>query len=396
VSRRALLPLLLLAALAPLARAAGPIQPADPQALLRVASTLSGLPVRRPVPIVVESEARFRQRSLAAHDRAYSRAAQSYDEALYGALGLAGALRPRLLAGLTQAALYDPRTRAVYVPRGRTAPRGVLLEQLVHALQDQAFDLRRLPRRNGARDAALAALAAVDGHASLVARGAAAAATPGRGAPLARFLALERGFPEAVGVRLAATLRNLGGEPAVLGPLRRFPETTEQVFHVDKLLERERPSPIILPASVLGLELASSDTFGELDVRALLASFEVPRLDRAGTGWGGGRSAIYGHGTREATVLALDWDEELDALEWLEAVRGFVDHAFDPVAPGRPAQTPCPASTCWELAGHPIAAERSGVRTALVVGPDLPTAGRIARALVGLTVELHSRPQLEG
>lgn len=396
MSRRLLLPLLLLAALAPLARAAGPVQPADAKALLRVASTLSGLPVRRPVPLVTESEARFRQRRLAAHDHAYPRTAQSYDEALYRALGLTGALRPRLVAGLSQAALYDPRTRAVYVPRGRTAPRGALLEQLVHALQDQAFDLRRLPRRTGARDAAFAALAAVDGQASLAARGGAVAATPGRGAPLARFLALEGGFPGAVGVRLAATLRNLGGEPAVLGSLRRFPETTEQIFHLDKLLERERPSPIMLPASVLGLDRAGADTFGELDVRALLAAFAVPRLDRAGTGWGGGRSAIYRRGGREAMILALDWDGELDALQWIEAVHGYVDRAFDPVAPGRPAPTPCPASTCWELAGRAIAAERSGVRTALVVGPDLPTAGRIARTIVGLAVEQQTQPKLEG
>jgi hypothetical protein len=395
--RRSLLSLSLVAlAGVPLAHAAATITPAESKALLRVASTLSRLAVHRPVPVVTEPAARYRFRRLAAHDRLYSRARQAYDEALYSALGLTsghGALRKALVSSLTRPALYDPQARRLYVPRGRGG-RSAVLHELVHALQDQAFDVRRTRALAGNRDARLAATAVIEGHASLVAtllRPRARAIHGGRG--LARFLALEHGFPSTSGERFAVTLRNLGGNLAVFGALRRLPETTEQILHVDKFLERERAIPLALPAAAAGLTRSGSDTFGELDVRALLASFAVPRLDRTGAGWGGGRSALYRGGGREAAVVALDWDEELDAVEWDEAVHAYVDSAFDPGTPGPPATTPCTASACWDLPGHALAFERSGRRTALVSATDLATAARLARVILGFPDPL---PPLDG
>ena len=395
--RRSLLSLSLVALVAlPLAHAAAAIAPAESKALLRVASALSRLAVHRPVPVVPEPAGRYRASRLAAHDRLYPKARQTYDEALYTALGLTSgrdALRKALVSGQTQPALYDPQTRRLYVPRGPVG-RTAVLHELVHALQDQALDLRRARALAGNRDARLAAAAIIEGHASLIAtllRPRAHAAHGGSG--IARFLALERGFPSTIGQRFAVTLRNLGGNPAVFGALRRFPETTEQIFHVDKFLEREQAVPIALPVEAAGLTRGGADTFGELDVRALLATFSVPRLDRAGSGWGGGRSALYRRDGREAAVVALDWDEELDAVEWDEAVRAYVDSAFDAGSPGPPATTPCAASACWELRGHTLAFARSGRRTALVFGPDLVTAALVARSILE---PVDSRPQLEG
>lgn len=372
----------------PLAHAAGGIKPAESKALLRIASNLSGLPVRRAVPVVTETDARYRQRLILAHDRFYPSSVQSYDEALYTALGLTtgrGVLRKAIVSNQRRRALYDPQTRKLYVPAGRIE-RTALLQELVHALQDQAFDLRRGRALAGSRDAGFAALGAIVGHSSLVAKLLGPRTIASHGAPrLSRFLALERGFAETIGERFAVRLRNLGGNKAVFSSLRRFPETTEQIFHIDKFLEREQALPIALPVDAAGLTLAGDNTFGELDVRALLATFDVPRLDHVGEGWGGGRSAIYRAGAREAALLALDWDEDLDALEWDEAVHDYVNEAFDADVPGRPATTPCAASACWDLAGHTVAFERSGARTALVLGPDVATAARLARTILGLS-----------
>jgi len=167
---RPLLLLLAFLAVAPLAAASAPkpVTVAEAKALLRIASKLSGLPAKRAVPVVVESPARFRQRRIAAFDRRYPAAQQSYDDALYTALGLTprrGVLRAALVASQAQQALYDAPTRTVYVARGR-ASRSAVLVQLVNALQDQSFDLGRLPVLSGSRDARLAASAAVAGHAS--------------------------------------------------------------------------------------------------------------------------------------------------------------------------------------------------------------------------------------
>ena len=197
--------------------------------------------------------------------------------------------------------MYDPFARTAYVQAGK-GERAAALRQLVHALQDQHFDLKRVRRLAGSRDATVAATAAIEGHASLL-LGAPPAPKPGAGSRLTRFLVLERGFESTVGLRLATDLHNLGGTPAVRSALRRFPATTEQVFHLDKFLQREPAVPIVLPDAVEDLQLKSTGTFGELDVRALLAVFGVPGLDAAATGWGGGRSAVYRDAARRRRLF---------------------------------------------------------------------------------------------
>ena len=164
--------------------------------------------------------------------------------------------------------LYDPVTRTLFVRAGSQRRNG-LLRQLVHALQDQSF-----------------------------------------------FLELENQFPYTTGLRFVVNLHNLGGNQAIFSALRQFPTTTEQILHVDAFLAREPGQRLTLAPSAGGLALQHSDTFGELDVRALLAVFQVPRLDEVGDRWGGGRTAIYwirrprggrrrtelGHGSRRGAV----------------------------------------------------------------------------------------------
>ena len=133
-----------------------------------------------------------------------------------------------------------------------------------------------------------------------------------------------------------------------------------------------------------GSTLAGDGTFGELDVRALLAVFGVPRLDRAGAGWGGGRTAVYRGGAGgDAVAVALDWDTERDAHEWADAVSTYVDAAFDAATSGRPAPAACAATVCWQIGAQAIAFDRSGARTTLVLGADLEQADLLARTLLG-------------
>jgi hypothetical protein len=349
------------------------------QALLRLAVKATGLTAKQPVRIVAEPRARFKQRRVTLFDRGYPRAAQAHDEKVYRALGLltggTGTLRNALLALDTGPGVYDPFARTAYVRAGK-GERAAALRQLVHALQDQHFDLKRVRRLAGSRDAAVAATAAIEGHASLL-LGAPPAPKPGAGSRLTRFLVLERGFESTVGLRLATDLHNLGGTPAVRSALRRFPATTEQVFHLDKFLQRERAVPIVLPDAVEDLQLGSTGTFGELDVRALLAVFGVPGLDAAATGWGGGRSAVYRDAaTATAAVLvALDWDSEVNAGQWATTATTYVEAAF-----GEGTLTDCAASACWILSGRTVAFDRLGVHTALVVSANVKHAGELARA----------------
>ena len=57
-------------------------------------------------------------------------------------------------------------------------------------------------------------------------------------------------------------------------------------------------------------------------------------------------------------LVALDWDTDSDAQQWAEAVRVYVDKAFDADEPGPPELTPCAATACWDLGGHAVAFEQ--------------------------------------
>lgn len=354
-------------------------------ALTRIASKLSGLRAQSRPKVVVLGKAAMQQQAIRLLDRHYPTEQQAYDETLYRALGLLAdgeTLRPSLVRQ-ANAALggYDALRRTVYVRAGSTQRR-TLLRELVHALQDQRFGLRRLSGlRNGQRDAAIAATGATDAHATFstgVRLG--LGPVPRSGSPLATFLAVEAGFPTTTGVGFISTLQNLGGKRAIFTALSRFPATTEQIFHIDAFLGREPAIPISLPTAIGKFGRAREDTFGELDVRALLAAFGVPRRDRVGTGWGGGRTGVYRDPSgRQAVVLALDWDEVADADQWTEAVAAYVNAALDSERSGVPETTPCSATACWSVGGREIAFHQDGVRTALVFGPTVADAATIAR-----------------
>lgn len=379
--------------------------PLDVASLTRIASKLSGLPAKRPVPVVVQSGAVFEAQWLRLLDQAYPPSEQTYDETMYRALGLlrpSETLRVALAVGAKEAiAVYDPVGRKLYARAGNASVRQSVLVSLVEALEDQSFDTRRvsaLARAN--RDSGLAATAAVQGSAALsvevlggrtISVGRRATTSVRRpqshdsheGSRIALFLQLERAFPSTTGLRFVAALQNVGGRQAVLGALKRFPDTTEQVFHLDAFLARKPARAIELAASASGFTLQHSDTFGELDVRALLAIFQIPRLDHVGAGWGGGLSAVYrGPGGSTAVALRLDWDTDLDAAQWAEAVYTYVNEAFDADVPGFPPTTVCSATACWKVAGHNVALARAGTHTALVLGPSVAAASTLASALV--------------
>ena len=356
-------------------------------ALTKAARRLSGIDARLRIHVVYENAAGMRAQAARVVDHGYPPDQQAYDETLYRALGLLAAgesLRPALLRETTNVlALYDPVTQALYVRNGRNV-KSAVIHELVHALQDEAFDLRRLSSlRRRSRDAAAAADAAVEGDATFATRrdGWTASSTSGDTAsPLDSFLELEREFPHATGLRFIATLHNLGGNRAVFSALRTFPTTTKQVFHIDTFLIGEEPVPVELPAAAGAFSLVRSDTFGELDVRALLATFRVSGLERAADGWAGGRTALYRDANgAEAVVVGLTWKTAADAAQWAEAVAIYVNEAFDAASPGFPTAVPCAATLCWTVAGRSIAFARDGARSAVGFGPSVADAATLAR-----------------
>jgi hypothetical protein len=244
------------------------------------------------------------------------------------------------------------------------------VHEYVRALIDQNFKLRRLVGlRTRDRDRWLAANAIVDGTAALTSH---LRPAPLRGTPLDRFSALEYGAGLGPGRSLAAQLRYLGGRKALTTALRTFPQTTEQLLHVDKFLERERALPVTLPTTAGGAPLVASETFGELDVRSLLRAFNVPGAVATADGWGGGRLALYG----KVAVIMLRWDTPDDAVQWQAAVPPYVAAAF----PGETGHTCPPLDRCWSGPTE-LAAGVYGATAVLASGPN---AAAVAAALLHL------------
>ena len=352
--------------------AAGAPPAATNRDLLRSASHLSGLPVRRVVAERTLAGAQYDSAVLRAAQREYPRSLRSVDAALYARLGLMPRSLQAQLASASQAsrAWYDPAARRLLLRRTPMPQRARVVNELVRALVDQSFNLRRIAKlRVRDRDRALAAKAIVDGTAALASG---VTATPVRGAPLERFLQLESGV--GAGKALAKELRYLGGSRALASALRSFPQTTEQLLHIDKLLEREPAVAVGLRARIGDWKLSASETFGELDVRSLLRTFGVPNPVAAADGWGGGRMALYVSPTGETTaVLALRWDTIDDAAEWRDAVPGYVEAAF----PGATPRDCPPLDHCWSS----TSTVASGVLGTTSVFASGPAADTVAAAL---------------
>jgi hypothetical protein len=340
--------------------------------LLRSASHLSGLPVRRVVPEEVLASARYDAALLQASDREYPRSLQSIDTALYTRLGLMPRSLKAQLApdARVSRAWYDPAARRLLLRRTPTAQRTRVVNELVRALVDQNFNLRRITGlRVRDRDRALAAKSIVDGTAALASG---VAASPVQGPPLERFSQFESGL--GAGKALAKELRYLGGSRALASALRLFPQTTEQLLHIDKFLERERALPVRLPTRIGDWKLSASETFGELDVRSLLQAFSVPNAVPTAAGWGGGRVGLYVSPTGQTTaVLALRWDTIDDAVEWRDAVTRYVGAAF----PGATARDCPPLDRCWSSTWD-LASGVLGTTSVFASGPASDT---IAAAL---------------
>jgi hypothetical protein len=342
---------------------AAPATASLPGDFLSTASRRSGLPARHPVRTSTVSAVHYRSLLSRARARNYPSALRRVDASAYARFGLSTS------AQVSHTRVwYDISSRRLVLQRYPRAGRRAIIHELARALIDQNYGLRRLVGlRSRDRDRWLAADAIVGGTAALASG---LRAAPVRGTPLDRFTALEGSAALGPGRALAAQLRYLGGRSALASALRTFPQTTEQLLHVDKFLERERALTVRLPDRAGGARLVASETFGELDVRSLLQAFGLPAAAATADGWGGGRLALYDG----VAALVLRWDTPEDAAEWQAAVPRYVAAAFPAATP----RTCPPLDRCWSGPGE-LAAGVYGTTAVFASGPG---AAAVAASLL--------------
>jgi hypothetical protein len=247
------------------------------------------------------------------------------------------------------AAFYDPDTRELFTFDGLSLKdnfeRVILAHELVHVLQDQHFDLGKLPlKRKDNDDAALAADALVEGDASHLMNG-----------YLQRFYNANQMF-EDLGVLFSQKTDKLFSAPAYLRDIMLFPYqegeafvtaldlaggqgavnlayqnpplSTEQILHPEKYLAGSRDDPRTVMVSLNpspSWRKAHENTVGELGIRSLLASaLGNERAERAAAGWGGDRYVVYDAGNEQwVLVWKSVWDSRRDAREFFDALEEF-------------------------------------------------------------------------
>jgi len=254
------------------------------------------------------------------------------------------------------AGFYEPKTKEFYLAAWLPIAdqKRVIAHELVHALQDQHFDLRRFEGwPKGDSDAELAAHALVEGEATLVMieydfeeqglkldmnrigaltdnmieqDGDSDSKSYPVLAHAPKVLKENLQFPYLYGAGFVGAVLKSGTWKALDKTYISLPESTEQIMHPQRFIVRDKPVKIDIPdlsqALGSGWKKADADVNGEFGYLVALAEFIPKRTARtAAEGWGGDRYVLYENKTTGALLLVqfTTWDTENDAQEFFDA-----------------------------------------------------------------------------
>lgn len=295
---------------------------------------------------------------------------------------------------------YDPKQKTFFVGGDLSGEEAdvTLWHELVHALQDQHYDLSHLTefeQDGGDRQSAVHGLAEGDAtsamlDAMLKPRGGSALEVPESllqaqtllGSAVASappVLVRSLLAPYMDGLAFTNALRRRGGFAAVDEAWRSPPTSTEQLLHLDKYLSHEAPLvvPVPTPPAQPGLAERFHDVMGEQSVRLLLEEWLPARTAAtAASDWGGDRLAAFADDARER--WAIGWHLRFDSAAGAErSFKAFVRSAPQTdrsTAHGAVAISDKQASTgdkvCRQRHNQgPLALVLHGADVAVTVGP---------------------------
>jgi len=252
------------------------------------------------------------------------------------------------------AGYYDPEADELFVITGddelSVLDEVTYAHEVVHALQDQAFDLETIRAPYETNDDALLAITAlIEGDAT------AAQLEYLLGDPqlLAEF-SLQIGdlppspvldgaptlvresllFPYEAGQAFVSALREDDDWASVDAAYRDLPLTTEQILHPEKYTtERDDPTDVTLPDLTESLgdgwEALDENAFGEYQTRLVLrGELSDGDAEDAVAGWDGDRYALYANVDDQVIVWQSVWDSEDDATEFVAGLREYDESRY--------------------------------------------------------------------
>jgi hypothetical protein len=272
---------------------------------------------------------------LASMERAYK---------AFGMLPASMDLRSFMLDLLTEqvAGYYDPSTKTLYVVEGgdENVTNVTIAHELVHALQDQHFNLDSLQRAREDNDRLTTGQAVVEGQATLEQIGSmigsdnSITAMPGGWDRVRQLIREQQGsmpifssaptilqetliFPYLTG---AEFMRKFKLEAKGQSPFTRMPVSTEQLLHTERYFETpDDPTTVTLPAPNSGT-VAYQNNLGEFETRILLYEYlkDQSSAVRGAAGWDGDRYALIQTPRGDAIAWVTVWDTSIDAAEFFD------------------------------------------------------------------------------
>ncbi|WP_394824318.1 hypothetical protein [Pendulispora albinea] len=297
------------------------------------------------------------------------------------------------------AGYYEPADRTMYMAADldEENAQATLAHELVHALQDQNWDLAaRSKYKPGHGDEASARSALAEGDATsamldVIIEGTGRTALdmpealfsssiaqgmekgPGSSAPHVMRAGLIA--PYLDGTLFVHALRRKGGWEAVNRAWEKAPVTSEQILHIDKYEAHEPAIEVSVPtrnALGAGWNEKETDVYGELGVRIYFAEWmDEETAHTVAAHWGGDRGVLLEKGKNE---FAFAWRIRYDA-----GPRGkpaaYAEKAYAALVPAieakvGPAKKQPASSACVARQGlGPIAVLRKGRDLMIAVGP---------------------------
>jgi hypothetical protein len=304
------------------------------------------------------------------------------------------------------AGYYEPSDGTMYMASdlGDEEADATLAHELVHALQDQRWDLERRSAYHagdGDHSEAVSALAEGDATSAMFdvmleraapGSGKSALDLPddlfaeqirqgmdqGPGATAPRVMRSSLAAPYIYGTLFVHALRRRGGWQAVDHAWDDAPVTSEQVIHPDKWLSHEPAMSVPAPTFATlgdGWKLADEDSEGELGTRIAFEEWMPPKSAAdLSTGWGGDRGVLLENGDRAAFAWRLRYDPGKTKDELTRLAYATLTRALDTSL--GPTQAHDGTFACRERADRgPIAVARAGTDLVFVMGPVRTTAG---------------------
>ena len=362
---------------------------------------IRGVEFEKTVPVEVISREEFRNGSFGGRptDLANLSDRQLWNEQVWEALHIVGEdeTYPSSSSsnrGATVVGYYSSREDQIVIVSDSPTPqisRDTLVHELVHALQDQQFNLGGNPQL---QDEQIAENGVVEGEANYIEAtyrnrcGTRWSCIPlpersGSSSPpdsFNRALFLTSFAPYAEGPWFIDAIRDRGGWEAVDDLYENYPISTEQVIHPDAYPD-ERPENVTLPdrstaewERFTNISRPVYDTVGEASIYAMFqgngvvnrtGSDQYDYDQRFSAGWDGDRLVPYRNGDRYGYVWRSEWESADEAREFVGAYRDLLDRqGADRLEDGR-----------YRIASGPFAdafrVTRSGETVTIVNAPRL-------------------------